>query len=136
MDNARIEAIKAAELSERIIRAFPDMFPDAWKHDKGEWDGWNIVCGKCGDVLQKGAMGEQLVVTPESRKPCTVPTPITLDWNLAMKLVRECNSLAVREQLLEMWLESKITGSYWHWNITHATPTDYAEAAVLCKEQK
>ena len=56
------------ELGIQAVKTFPELFPDAWKHDWAECGDY-VRCEKCNVRL-----GSVLV-----NDPCTVPTPITID---------------------------------------------------------
>ncbi|KKN77267.1 hypothetical protein LCGC14_0362450 [marine sediment metagenome] len=116
------------QLAVAIPTAFPELFPDAWKHD------WNDDHGNSGTkCLDCGMKWYAYAINPHKNRQCPKPTPIVIDWNTAHRVVRECDSLKVREQLMTMWLEAGVDGSYWEWLISIALPADYLRAALLAK---
>ncbi len=119
------------DLAIAIPTAFPELFP------KGTHDSFpcNRVykCGKCGaEWPQKG--NDPLTI---DKWTCTVPTPIVIDWNIAHKVVRECDYYKVYEALFcgpyhaDEIVQLKIT--FDKWLIVHATPADYLRAALEAK---
>lgn len=128
------------ELGILAVKTFPELFPDAWKHDKGKWDGWDVVCGKCGDTLRKGAMGDQLVETPESRNPCTVPTPIKINWDNAMMLAHQVSPLEFMRAMVTIYIRKTGVKKPTSWEVQvylvkpECTPSDFILAAIRARE--
>lgn len=132
-------------LQERIIRAFPDLFEDAWKHKAVlpstaiKAISYSQVCSKCGDDFN----------IARNTTPCTVPDPITIDDNLAMKLFREVFEelpFKTSEALLVLYMSNTCDLHMLDsddktnrlnsilWGLVHATPEQLAEAACIAKE--
>lgn len=124
------------ELGMKAATVFKDLFPDAWKHDNDEKADPHHHCKKCEKHTTYG------VETGFYDTPCTVPTPIDInDWNVAHKLVRECDHIAIRKSLAEIYEryrynteDGKRIYPYDIWTTHHATPSDYTKAAIKAKE--
>jgi len=131
------------ELAIRAVKLFPKLFPDAWKHDKCLSGGalgvfWCKKCYMSADDLPK--RGDFPDLDPLHAVPmdgCTIPDPIDINWDNAMKLVRTAGIPVVR-QLWIIW-----TNSHYHrkhnllrWIVFHATPADYILAACKAREKE
>ena len=95
-------------------------------------------CSKCGEIFQR-----------DNRKmkiPCPIPDPITLDWNLAMKIFRDaekqhsdinwkmevCN--AAKGYILAPHEAHAPTTMMWIWFCVEAQPRHYILAAAIVLE--
>lgn len=147
------------ELGVRVVKAFPELFPDAWKHDfrptfldtrwpsdKPKYIAYIAQCKKCEKGLLAGETscrvigGQEHIYTPSKPTSCTVPDPIDVDdWNVAMKLVRATKKVDIFRVLLSIWRENtevSVSEVFIYWLLFHATPADYIEAAIKAKEKE
>ena len=118
------------ELGIRAVEVFPDLFPDALVHDSYEvsrgvhGDNAIFCCRKC----------KKSVHRPDIYAPCTVPDPIDINWDNAMRLFREATGhLNIRQIVL--LLQGLGYPNLWNF-LRHATPADYIEAACEAKEKE
>ncbi|HEG42811.1 hypothetical protein LCGC14_1543180 [marine sediment metagenome] len=113
------------QLAVAIPKAFPELFQQNLQHRWRSYPVKGVTCKKC-DLKWKKQIG-----------PCTVPAPIVIDWNVAMKVFREgCATTTMRaralNQLREIWRQSEAEAysTLWTWTAGYATPADYLRAAL------
>ena len=122
-----MKTITDQALALAIPTAFPELFPDVWGHDE-IWNGTQekMQCNKCLVELSYSGLNRD--------QPCTVPTPIVIDWNVAMKVVRECDEYKVIQALRKIQDSGGLRQKgFRYWLVLHATPADYLRAALLAK---
>lgn len=125
------------ELGLRAVKAFPDLFPEHWKHALVEGSETANICYKCHTTFDIGdELANGLCVEPG--KPIDIN-----DWNVAHKLGAACDWMLFEDALLSLYrdyckkgVEDK-TGfvNYFGWFTHKLTSTDYILAACKAKEQ-
>ncbi len=128
------------QLAVAIPTAFPELFPDAMKHD---WEdirpynnggirrGRRLRCRRCFTHLKH----QDCTIIDDSMICEKAPTPIVLDWNTAHKVVQECEQDVIREALYNIWYDWQAKDktkdvSFDNWLLIYATPADYLRAAL------
>ncbi len=95
------------------------LTPGPWKH--GACMGPVAKCTKCGEVYWDNGkfVGKG--------KSCSVPDPITIDWNTAMAWFRKAKPLAsvLRSLCGPSWISET------NWMLTEAQPKHYLIAAAM-----
>lgn len=127
------------QLAVAIPTAFRELFPDAMKHD---WEyirhyrdseirqGGLFRCRRCYEYLkrQDGTILDDTMI-------CEKVAPIDInDYNVAHKVVRECDAEAIRETLWNTWWSTSTQEGFHdgfdYWLFRIATPADYLRAAL------
>ncbi len=118
------------EVAIAVPTAFPELFKDAWKHDDARGPGGRIglYCTKC--------KVEYTRENDELGKPCTVPTPIVIDWNTAHKVVAEVSPLEFMRAMVTVYIDKTGIKKPTSWEVQvylvkpECTPADYLRAAL------
>lgn len=116
--------------SEQALEAAKVLVDKPWKHKiVSKWPGDPPVqcdlryCSKCG----KGV-----------RSRCTIPDPLTLDWNTAKSLQGECDAQMFTDEMLPIWkieYDKKRTFSWaGRWIVHEATLIHYIAACMEVKK--
>jgi len=117
--------LKEKDLPTELGRVFTPE--EEWEHD---WfDNLHVPrCAKC--QCDSGSV--------KSQKPCSVPGPIKVDWNTAMKWYRPHSKLWTYIQCLEnIWrFLSHGDGDFTFWQEHEAQPKHFLIVAAMAAERK
>ena len=122
------------QLAVEVPKAFPELFPDAMKHDikekKTKCLGLEFVkvCSKC--------KGQWYVDDWPERENCKHITPIVIDWNVAMEVLRIAPRPSMYEAMRKVHkIKEPCVGDYSknsveYWFLFNALPGDCLIAAL------
>ncbi len=126
------------KISTRATTLFPDLFPDAWKHHLAGDTSYDtkVKCGRCKKLLyhRDGPMDGWW--QDEFKTPCTIPTPLDINWDNAMRMFREVDKHWGKKALVKIFVESKSNVGFGWWLMYFVTPADYILAACIAKEKE
>lgn len=130
------------QLAVAIPAAFPELFPDAMKHDweyfQAYGEGSDIRRGSIYDCIKCGKrLKHQDGTVIDETMTCKHVTPIVIDWNTAHKVAAEVDAVAFGKAMMIPYRKYKSevpTGKgvwvYETWLTHKATPSDYLRAAL------
>lgn len=125
------------ELGIRAVKAFKDLFPELWEHNRDY-----LHCTKCDavfeDINDYSESGNPIYVFRSGSTDCTIPDPLPITWDNAMKLRdAACNSHAWNDACYKVWMD--VTGkavTYHNFWRSFAKKEHYILAACIAQERE
>lgn len=128
------------KLSIRAVTVFKHLFEDNWKHETQNPTTVTFqnppisekifCCSKCKEVWKR----DRKILIPS----CTVPDPLPLTWDNAMRVVRTCVNFKVMDALFcgPYNDDAMDEVGFDEWLLIYAEPKHLIEAACNAAEQK
>ncbi len=128
---------------DELIRELSKMQPKPWKHERytiKHAPGFDAeyACIKCGFAYSPGPDGGYWEEGPD----CSVPDPLTIDWNTAMETYREIGPQRADTYLHQVWeilIEAPVDVNYMSyemWKDEECQPKHYLSAAAMAAGRK
>ncbi len=135
---------------ERALEFAEVLTPGAWKHKYQNWTRHSEhdlifhdrCCPKCGLCISVDVFRDRtspwMISAGPTHTPCSVPDPITIDWNTAKYWQEKCDRdswYAIMEEIYYT-IPDDICRCPWEWVIFDAQPKHYLIAAAMAAERK